>query len=462
MFQHPRLYPVARTVAALPSLLLLSALFLPATPAQDQPVAMVNARIIPVAGPEIARGTLVVQGGRIVAVGPAEAVAIPAGAERRDLAGMVVMPGLVDTHTHAGGVQGADRSAPIQPGVRALDAIDVRASDFRRAVAGGQTTLHVMPGSGHLSSGQTITLKMRLTEDGPRTIDALIVRDAAGRPVSNLKMANGTNPRGEAPFPGTRGRAAFLVREHFVRAREYREKVRAAQGDASKLPPRDLDLETLAEVLDGTRVVHHHTHRHDDIMTVLRLKEEFGFRVVLHHVTEGQFVAREIARAGVPVSAILVDAPGGKLEAKNLAFENAGIMERTGVLVALHSDDPITDARLFLRMAALAVRGGMTREGALAAVTRAGAVILGLEDRIGTLEAGKDADFVILDGDPLSIYARVRETWVEGRKVFDLARPEDALYAEGGFGATHDVDPYFCCAHEAISQQLYGGTGGAQ
>ncbi|MEE3182206.1 MAG: amidohydrolase family protein, partial [Planctomycetota bacterium] len=197
--------------------------------------------------------------------------------------------------------------------------------------------------------------------------------------------------------------------------------------------------------LEGRRIVHHHTHRHDDIMTVLRLSKEFGFRVVLHHVSEGWMVAEEIARAKVPCSIILVDSPGGKLEAINLVFKTGGILEKAGVLTAFHTDDWITDSRLFLRMAGLGVRGGMSREAGLKALTFAGARMLDLDKRIGSLKAGKDADFVILDGDPLSVYTKVLETWVEGRKVFDRSNPEDLLHAVGGYGAGANQKPYHCC-----------------
>jgi imidazolonepropionase-like amidohydrolase len=180
-------------------------------------------------------------------------------------------------------------------------------------------------------------------------------------------------------------------------------------------------------------------------MTVIRLSQEFGFRVVLHHVSEGWRVAREIAAAGVPCSIILVDSPGGKLEARYMQYDTGGILERAGVKVAYHTDDWITDSRIFRRSAALGVRAGMSRKGALEAITLAGARMLDLGDRIGSLAPGKDADFVILDGDPLSVYSKVQETWVEGVKVFDLANPRDRLYAEGGFGAGHDQSPYFCC-----------------
>ena len=202
------------------------------------------------------------------------------------------------------------------------------------------------------------------------------------------------------------------------------------------------------EVLEKRRIVHHHTHRHDDIITVLRLAKEFDFRVVLHHVSEGWKVADEIAESGMACSVILVDSPGGKLEAIDLSFKTPSVLERAGVLTAFHTDDWITDSRIFLRMAALGVRGGMTREGALQGVTLAGATMLDLGKRIGSLVVGKDADLVILDGDPLSVYTKVLETWVEGTKVFDRSIPEDRLYAVGGYGAGSDRPRYRCCINE--------------
>ena len=246
-----------------------------------------------------------------------------------------------------------------------------------------------------------------------------------------IKMANGTNPRGEPPFPNTRGRAAAIVRERFVRAQEYREKIRTA-GGADRVTPRDLELEALAEVLDGRRVVHFHTHRADDILTALRLREEFGFRIVLQHVSEAWKVADEIARANAPASIIILDSPGGKLETLEFSNTNGRVLEQAGVLTAFHTDDGITDSRFFLRSAGFGVRAGMSRERALEAMTIAGARMMGVEDRVGTLENGKDADFIVLSGDPLSIYSHVEQTWVEGSKVFDRANPEDRMFAVGG------------------------------
>jgi imidazolonepropionase-like amidohydrolase len=429
--------------------LALAALTLGAAYAQDRPRAFVGAKIIPIEGDEIAAGTLVIEKGKITAVGPVADVKIPDGAEKVDVTGKVIMPGLVCTHSHIGGMRtgsgAADGSGPIQPGVRIMDAISVHDAGFKRAVAGGLTTLNIMPGSGHLISGQTIYVKLRLENPKPRKIDHFFITASDGTPLGGLKMANGTNSMHEPPFPGSRGKSAFLVREQYIKAREYHDKVTRAAGDPAKLPPRDLHLETLVEAMQGKRIVHHHTHRHDDIMTVLRLANEFQFKVVLHHISDGWKVADEIAAAKVPCSVIVIDSPGGKLEARDSKFETGGILEKHGVPVAFHTDDYITDSRVFRRSAALAVRAGMSRAAALKALTLAGAEMLGLQDRVGSLKPGKDADFAILQGDPLSVYCQTQETWVEGRKVFDRSIASDHLYAVGGFGAGTELIPYLCC-----------------
>lgn len=399
--------------------------------AQTAPTAFTGARIIPVIGPEIPDGVLVVQNGKIVAVGPAASTKLPPNAVRVDAKGKVIMPGLVDSHSHIAQPEGGDASSPIQPDVRILDSVNVRATTVQKARSGGITTVNIMPGSGHLSSGQTLYLKLR----AGNTIDDLLLYTPDGRIAGGLKMANGTNPRRAAPFPGTRAKAAALVREQYIKAVEYREKIRQANGDATKMPPRDLKMEALVEALDGKRTVQHHTHRHDDILTVLRLAQEFHFKVVLHHISDGWMVADEIAKAKVPCSVIVIDSPGGKMEAKDASLKTAAVLDRAGVLVGFHTDDSVTDSRLFLRSAALAVRAGMPRDKALMGVTLANAKILDMDQRVGSLEAGKDADFLLLNGDPLSVYSHVLETWVEGKKVFDRSDAKDHLLAVGGYGA---------------------------
>jgi len=405
--------------------------------AQERPTAFTNARIITISGVTIERGTIVIHNGKIVSVGNAATASIPSGAVVIDATGKTIMPGLVDTHSHVGGAAGADGTSPIQPDIRILDSINARSSSIQRAQAGGITTVNVMPGSGHLDSGQTLYLKLR---DGAVKIEDLLIFDASGKYLGGIKFANGTNSirAGGGAFPGTRAKSAALVREQFIKAQEYRDKIAKAAGDAAKLPPRDLAMEALVEVLERRRVVHFHTHRHDDIMTALRLAKEFNFRIVLQHVSEAWKVADEIAKANAPSSIILIDSPGGKLETVDIDFRNGVALERAGALVGFHTDDSITDSRWFLRSAGLAVRAGMSREKALYGMTMAGAIMLDLDKRVGSLDAGKDADLIILSGDPLSVYTHILETWVEGKKVFDRSNPNDHLIAVGGKGADDD------------------------
>ena len=197
--------------------------------AQEKPIAFTGARLITITGQTLEQGVLVIQHGKIVAMGSGEG-AMPAGAEVRSLEGKTIMPGLVDTHSHIGSVALADPSAPIQPDIRVIDSIDVRDSSIKRAQAGGITTANVMPGSGLLVGGQTLYLKLR----NGTTIEDLLIRNSAGQIAGGLKMANGTNPRRDPPFPGTRGKSAALVRERFVAAQIYRDKIARAKGDPKK------------------------------------------------------------------------------------------------------------------------------------------------------------------------------------------------------------------------------------
>jgi imidazolonepropionase-like amidohydrolase len=399
--------------------------------------------LYPISGPPIEDGVLVVEDGRIVSVGD-RSTPIPTGAQVRDVSGKVIMPGLVDSHSHIGRVDGGDRSQALHPDVRTLDAIDVRHHSIKRARAGGITTVNVMSGSGHLMSGQTVYLKLR---DGRVIDDLLFCENPLTDICGGMKMANGTNSiRAEAgQFPGTRSRSAAMVRNLFVEGQQYLDRINRANGDPESIPARDLRLDGIAEILRGDRLVHFHTHRHDDILTVLRLQEEFGFRVVLHHVSEAWKVADEIAASGVPSSIIVLDSPGGKLEAAEIRYENGAALERAGADVSYHTDDYVTDSRLFLRSAAIGVRAGMSREKALEALTLAGARMMDLDDRLGSLEAGKDADFIILSGDPLSVYTTIEETWIEGHQVFDFNDPDQRAYYTGGYGVF--ADPGYIHVH---------------
>jgi imidazolonepropionase-like amidohydrolase len=189
--------------------MLLCAAFAATLQAQDTPQAFTGAHIIPIVGNEIANGTIIVQGGKITAVGPAASTAIPANAQRHDASGKVIMPGLVDTHSHIGNVEGGDGSAAIQPDVRVIDSINVRDARIQKAQAGGLTAVNIMPGSGHLLSGQTLYVKLR---DG-NVIDDILIRDSEGRIAGVIKKDNGTNSRRESSLPGTSAKNAAMVRE---------------------------------------------------------------------------------------------------------------------------------------------------------------------------------------------------------------------------------------------------------
>lgn len=397
--------------------------------AQDKPIAFKGALIYTVAGTPIQNGVFIVQKGKIVLVGN-EGSAIPSDATVVDATGKVIMPGLVDSHSHLGGPAGGDASAALNPETRALDAVNPTSDGFNKALAGGITTINVMPGSGHLMSGQTLYIKMR---EGKVIEDLLIINENGV--YGGMKMANGTNPMRTTPgaFPGTRAKSASMARELFTKAQEYKNKIEKAGKDSTKFPERDLRMEPLVEILNGKRVVHFHTHKANDILTAIRLGQEFGFKPVLHHVSEGSLVANEIAAAGIKASIITIDVPGGKMEAMGLSLGTGAALEKAGVDVGFHTDDGITDSRLLIRSAALMVREGMSRNKAIDALTLSGARMLDLSSTVGSLEKGKDADFIILSGDPFSIYTKVEQTWVEGIKRFDLTNPKDKAFLTGGY-----------------------------
>ncbi|QJW94349.1 amidohydrolase family protein [Frigoriglobus tundricola] len=404
----------------------------------DKVTVFRNATIYTVAADKpIEGGLFVVKGGKIAAVsGPDNAVTLPAGAETIDLKGATIIPGLVDTHSHVGvysrpGVaansDGNESSGPVQPGVRAIDAFNVDDPGIHMALAGGVTTANVMPGSGNVIGGQTVYVKYR-----GRSVEEMRVLGRSGKTeiVGGLKMANGENPkgysRGKGVAPFTRMKIAALQRETFQKAKEYKAKL-----DAGTKVDRDITLEPIVEVLEGKRTVHFHCHRADDLLTAIRISEEFGFELVLQHATEGYRVADVLAKKKIPVSLTLIDAPGGKAETMGLLEENAAILDKAGVSVTINTDDSITESRFLLRTGACAVRGGMSEAAALRAVTLTAAKLLHLDHRLGSLEPGKDADFVVLSGAPFSVYTRVEQTWIEGKKVFD--ETTDRAYQVGGF-----------------------------
>ena len=365
----------------------------------------------------IEKAVLVIENGKILAAGSETDVKIPQGAVVRVLPDAVLIPGLVDSHSHIGiyprphvhaNSDGNEMSGPVQPGL-AHRSIDPNDPGIRMALSGGLTTANIMPGSGNVIGGQTVYVKLR-----GKTIEAMRITDPKN--LGGLKMANGENPKGygrkgQAPF--TRMKVASLQREQFIKAREYQQKwmkYRAALKKSDKgekaekvdKPELDINMEPLVEVLEKRRTVHFHCHRADDLLTALRIAEEFGFEIVLQHGTEGYRVVDELVKKKIPVSLTLVDSPGGKAEVMALIEEAGAILDKAGVLVAINTDDFITELRFLLRTGSIAIRGGMSELAALKALTINPAKMMHLDHRVGSLERGKDADFVILSGSPFS------------------------------------------------------------
>ena len=438
-----RTLPSGRSARCIGALICASIAVCAQPSAGQATLAIRGGRLYPISGPPIEHGVLVVANGKIVAVGEEGKIKIPRGATVEDATGKIVMPGIVDSHSHIGIIANPlaedsgdanESSGPIEPGLRAMDAIDPADPNIRMATAGGITTANIMPGSGNVMGGQTAYVKLR-----GNTIEQMLIPGAIG----GMKMANGENPKhygAKDKAPMTRMEEAALARGIYEKATQYKAKWEAynkasAAGDkTAKQPDRDLDLEPVVEVLEGKRTVHNHTHRADDIMTALRLSDEFHYHLVVQHGTESCLVVDELAKRHIPVSFTIVDSLGGKFETINLDLECPGTLEKAGIKVALNTDDPITSSRLIIRQAALAVRGGMSEEAALKGLTIYPAEMLDLGNRVGTLEPGKDADFIVLSGPPFSVYTHVLETWIEGQKVFDRTNPQDLRYATGGFG----------------------------
>lgn len=385
---------------------------------QPHPIAIVNARLVPIDGPVVEDGAIVLRDGRIEALGSTEEVTVPEDAEVVDAAGGWVLPGLIDAHVHLGvweegeGWAGQDTNEmtdPVMAAARALDGINPREQGFDDALMGGITTVNVNPGSGNPIGGQAVALKTY-----GRYVDEMILRDPSG-----VKAALGENPKrvyGEQKkTPSTRLGVALVLRRAFAAARSYQARLAAAEGK-----PVDTDLvsETLVKVLEREIPWRQHCHRADDIATALRLADEFGYRLVLDHGTESYLLADLLAEKEVPVLYGPLIVSRSKVEVRDRSLAAPGILDRAGVEVSIITDHPVVPIEYLITQAALAVREGMERESALRAVTINPARVLGVEDRVGSLAVGKDADVVLWSGDPLDLQSRVLRTWQDGVEVY--------------------------------------------
>jgi imidazolonepropionase-like amidohydrolase len=385
--------------------------------ARRGPLAIVGGRVVPVAGPPVEDGVVLVADGRIEAVG--RDLRVPEGAERVDAAGKVVLPGLVDAHTHLGvheeaeGWAGQDTNEmtdPVTPQVRALDAINPADLGFADAVAGGVLTVNVNPGSGNPIGGQSAAIR-----SAGRTVDEMLLRAPSG-----LKSALGENPKrvygDRKQLPSTRLGTAAVIRDALVKTRNYLDKL--DRGDDGDPPERDLRWEALGLVLAGEIPWRQHCHRADDIATALRLADEFGYRLVIDHGTEAVLLADRLAERDVPVLIGPLLTSRSKVELRNRSLANPARLAAAGVELGIITDHPVVPIHLLHVQAALAVREGLDPAAALRAVTLTPARVLGLDDRLGSLEPGKDATLCVWSGDPLDARSRVEAAWIEGRQVF--------------------------------------------
>lgn len=395
-------------------------------------VAIVNAYVVPVSGPPIARRTVLVLDGVISAVGAK--VRVPKGVPVIDAAGKWVLPGFVEAHAHVGiheeanGPAGNDTNEMTEPNtaaVRAIDAINIDDEGFRDALSGGITSVVVKPGSGNPIGGQTVAIKTW----GGRTIDEQVISDAV-----SVKSALGENPKrvyGERKqTPSTRLGVALVIREAFVDAQNYV----AARDDAEKEGKpfaRDLGKETLARVLSGELAWDQHTHRHDDIATAIRLADEFGYRLVINHGTEGHKLADVLAERDIPVIFGPLFTSRSKVELKDRAIVNLGKLAAAGVRVAITTDHPVVPINFLVHQASFAVKDGLPRDTALEALTVNPASFLGLDDRVGSLTPGLDGDVVIWSGDPLDVNSRAEHVFISGREVYRFVDGEAHVVERG-------------------------------
>ncbi|AGB41614.1 amidohydrolase, imidazolonepropionase [Halobacteroides halobius DSM 5150] len=380
-------------------------------------LALVDGKILTMNEEIFATGSILIENGKIKDIG--DNIDIPTQAEKIDLAGQVVMPGIIDAHTHLGvgeegiGWEGQDYNEmtdPITPHLRAIDGINPEDEGFVDAYQSGITTAMVSPGSANVLGGECTVVKTK-----GQTVEDMILKKDVG-----IKAALGENPKRvyneQNKAPSTRMAVAALLRQTLLKTEDYiaRKEVARKKGKAFE---RDLKLENMTKILNKEIPLKAHAHQADDIMTIIRIAEEFDIDLTLEHCTAGHKIADQLAKAKFP--AVVGPTLTGriKVELKDRTFKTPGILSRAGLKVAIMSDHPASPIDGLLVYTALAVKSGMDRLEALKAITINPAQILGVADRVGSIEKGKDADLVVFNGDPLAIGSKVNLVLIDGDKV---------------------------------------------
>lgn len=345
------------------------------------------------------------------------------GAELIDAKGLWAIPGIIDAHCHIGmwedslgfeGSDGNEATDPITPLLRAIDGINPEDRCFTEAREHGITCVSTGPGSANVIGGQFAALKTKYS----RSVDELVIKE----PLA-LKIAFGENPKtvynSQKKTPSTRMATAALLRSALDGAAQYRDKLMKGKADPEKLPDRDLGKEVLVKALDGELIIKAHAHRADDIQTALRIMREFGLKMTIEHCTEGYRILDVLKSAGVRVILGPLLSDRSKPELSNLTFKAPYEFFKAGMRFALMTDHPVIPIHYLPVCAALAAREGLPEDEAIRCITLSAAEAIGLEDRLGSLKPGKDADFALYDANPLDFRAHVKMTFIDGEKVFE-------------------------------------------
>jgi imidazolonepropionase-like amidohydrolase len=399
-----------------------------AAPAQT--ILIRNATVMTVTKGTLQDGSVLIESGKIAAVG--KNLSAPSDAIVVDAAGKFLTPGIIDCHSHTA-VEGSVNEGTVSDSsmVDIKDVLDPKDINIYRALAGGLTVSNVLHGSANAIGGQTVVIKLRWG----KTAQEMLFEGA----TPGVKFALGENPKrqgypaqgflnqGPAPdrrYPGTRMGVEEVIRQSFTEAKIYQAdwkayKEKLARGEHPIPPRKDLRLEPLVEVLEGKRFVHAHCYRSDEILMLIRVADEMGFKIrTFQHVLEGYKVAKEIAAHGAGASTFS-DWWSYKIEAYDASPYNAAIMTKKGVVVSLNSDSDELQRHLNLEAAKTMRYGGLSENEALAMVTINPAKQLGIEDKVGSIEVGKSADVVLFDKHPLSGFSKPLKVWIDGHEYFD-------------------------------------------
>ncbi len=387
---------------------------------------IVGGRIKTMAGADIEDGCIRIADGRIAEIGRRDEISIHPAAHERiiEVKDGLVMPGIIEAHCHLGiteekkGMEGDDCNEtvdPITPYLRAIDAVNTMDAAFDDAVRAGITSAMIGPGSSNVVGGQFAFLKTK-----GRRIDDLVVKAPAA-----MKVAFGENPKvnysGQGKSPSTRMAIAGMLRMELNRAVEYAGRRRAAEENGEHFE-KDFALECWLPVLNREIPLKAHVHRADDIFTAIRIAKEFNLRMTLDHCSEGHLIAEELAKEGFPAIVGPDLASRSKIEVQNAAFKTVGILNRAGIMTAVTTDHPVSLIQSLPLCVGLAVKSGLPLEEGYRSMTIYAAKICGVEDRVGSLEVGKDADLAIFTGNPMEVFTETLYTIINGQIVYEFGK----------------------------------------